>query len=101
MTRLFISQPMRDKTDEEIISARERVLEDAREQIGKEVVPIDSFFPRALIHGNKPLHLLGKSLVLMSTADVAYFAKDWEQYRGCRIEHTCAEEYGIPILYES
>ena len=101
MKRLFISQPMRGKTDEEIITARERIVEDAREQIGKDVVLVDSFFQNSLVHGNTPLYLLGKSLQLMSTADVAYFAKGWEQYRGCRIEHECAKEYGVKIIYEN
>lgn len=101
MKRLFISQPMRGKTDEEIITTRERILEDAREQLGKDVVLVDSFFQNALVHGNTPLYLLGKSLQLMSTADVAYFAKGWEQYRGCRIEHSCAKEYGVKIIYEN
>lgn len=100
MKHLFISQPMRDHTDEEIISARERAKEDAREQLNDDVVVVSSYFPKALINGNTPLYLLGKSMVLMSTADVAYFVKGWEQYRGCRIEHECAKEYGVKIIYE-
>ena len=35
------------------------------------------------------------SLFKFSTADVAYFAKGWENFRGCKIENTCAVEYGI------
>ena len=41
---------------------------------------------------------LGKSLELLSTADIAYFAKGWENARGCRIENTCAIEYGITVI---
>lgn len=26
------------------------------------------------------------------------FASDWEQARGCRIEHQCAEEYEIEVI---
>ena len=36
----------------------------------------------------------------LATADVVYFAKDWEKYRGCRIENTCAVEYGIELIIE-
>jgi hypothetical protein len=43
---------------------------------------------------------LAKSLELLSTADVAYFAKGWEEARGCRIENTCAIEYGIELVIE-
>ena len=63
-----------------------------------EVQVIDSFFENAP-HDARPLWFLGKSLELLSTADIAYFAKDWKNYRGCRIEHTCAVEYGISRIY--
>ena len=55
---------------------------------------IDSFFQSAPV-GAKPLWFLGKSLELLSGADIAYFAKDWQKARGCKIEHECAVEYGI------
>lgn len=29
---------------------------------------------------------------------ICFFCTDWEKYRGCRIEHTCANEYGIQII---
>ena len=41
---------------------------------------------------------LAKSLELLADADVAYFARGWEQARGCRIENQCAIEYGIEIV---
>lgn len=97
MVRLFISQPMRGKTDEEIIVTREKAIESARKHFSEPVEVIDSFFQGAPADA-KPLWYLAKSLELLSTADVAYFAKDWEKYRGCRIENTCAIEYGIDVI---
>lgn len=97
MKKLFISQPMRDKTDEEIIAERKRAIESAKKHLGEEVEVIDSFFKDAP-HDARPLWFLGKSLELLSTADVAYFCKDWDKYRGCRIENTCAIEYGIDVI---
>ena len=97
MKKLFISQPMRDKTDEEIKTERENIIKDVTNVLG-EVEVIDSFFESAP-HDAKPLWLLGKSLELLSTADIAYFAKDWDKYRGCKIEHTCATEYGIDVMH--
>lgn len=41
---------------------------------------------------------LGKSIELLSTADIVYFAKDWDKFRGCKIENTCAKEYSIPVI---
>ena len=94
MKKLFISQPMNGKTDEENKSEREIEIKKAKEIIGEEVEVIDSFFESAP-HDARPLWFLGKSLELLSTADVAYFAKGWEDARGCKIEHECAVQYGI------
>lgn len=96
MKKLFISQPMKDKTNEEIKAERERIIKEVTDKFG-EVEVIDSFFENAP-HDARPLWFLGKSLELLSTADVAYFAKDWEKYRGCKIEHACAVEYGIDVM---
>ena len=94
MKRLFISQPMRGKTEEEILAEREKAIQSAEQMIGEQVEVIDSFFQSAPIDA-KPLWFLGKSLELLADADVAYFAPGWEQARGCRVEHTCAVEYSI------
>lgn len=94
MKKVFISQPMRDKTNEEILAVRNEAKAEIENALKEKVEVIDSFFQNAP-HEAKPLWFLGKSLELLSTADVAYFAEGWQDYRGCRIEHTCAQEYGI------
>lgn len=90
---------MKGKTDEEILAVREKAIKSAKETIGEEVEVIDSFFQNAPADA-RPLWFLGKSLELLSTADVVYFAKGWEDARGCRIENTCAIEYGIDTVIE-
>ena len=97
MLKLFISQPMRGKTDKEILAVLDKAIASAERQLGEKVEVIDSFFQNAPAEA-KPLWFLGKSLELLSTADVAYFAKGWEEARGCRIENTCAIEYGIDVI---
>lgn len=97
MKKLFISQPMKDKTDAEILAVREQAIQSAKNLLGEDVEVIDSFFQNAP-HDAKPLWFLAKSLELLATADVVYFAKDWEKYRGCRIKNTCAIEYGITVI---
>ena len=99
MKKLFISQPMRGKTDEEILAERKRAIETAEKQVGEPVEVIDTFFQSAPVDA-KPLWFLGKSLELLSTADVAYFAAGWKDARGCRIEHECAKEYVIDRIEE-
>ena len=97
MARLFISQPMNGKTNEEIKAVRERAIESVTHFLDEEVEVIDSFFEDAP-HDAKPLWYLAKSIELMSTATVVYFAKGWEEARGCKIEHECAVEYGLAII---
>lgn len=99
MKKLFISQPMRGKTNEEIIATRENAIASAERELGEKVEVINSFFEDAPVDAN-PLWYLAKSLELLSTADVAFFAKGWENARGCRIENTCAIEYGIDLVIE-
>lgn len=94
MKKLFISQPMKGKTDEEILAVRKKAIESAEKLIGEPVEVIDSFF-RVAPANAKPLWFLGKSLELLATADVVYFAEGWNEARGCRIEHICAVEYNI------
>lgn len=101
--RLFISQPMRGKSDEEIEREREKLVEIAEAvYFGRgEVEVIDSFFKGGLdvpAGAKAPLYYLSKSLELLATADVAIFAKDWQGARGCRIEHECAKQYGVPMI---
>lgn len=97
MKKLFISQPMRGKTDEEILAERKKAIESAERNLGEPVEVIDSFFQTAPADA-RPLWFLGKALELLSTADIAYFAKGWEDARGCRIENQCAIEYGIEVI---
>lgn len=100
MKKLFISQPMRGKTDEEILAVRAQAIQSAERALGEKVNVIDSFFRG--VHGDpeatRPLWCLGESIKLMAKADVVYFAEGWEEARGCKIEHECAIEYGITVI---
>ena len=97
MKKLFISQSMKGKTNEEIRKEREDAVFCAKELMGDEIEVIDSFFENVPAEA-RPLWYLGESLKLLSTADVAYFASGWKNARGCKIEHICAEQYGINIV---
>lgn len=99
MKKLFISQPMKDKTNEEILQVRRKAIKAVECMIGESVEVVDSFIQNAPAGAN-PLWFLGKSLELMSTADAVYFAEGWENARGCLIEHKCAVEYGINYIEE-
>lgn len=100
MKRLFISQPMKDKTNEEIMAVKEKAIEKAKDILGCDVEVVGSFFTNFhdLHIDIKPLWLLGASIQALSKADVVIFCDGWQDARGCRIEHECAVEYGIKII---
>ena len=100
MKKLFISQPMRGKTDEEILAVREEAIASAEKYLGEKVEVIDSFFQGAPADA-KPLWFLGKSIELLAGADLAFFAKGWKHARGCRAERYCALEYGIAFIEDN
>lgn len=96
-TKIFISQPMANKTNEQIEKEREEVKKILDEKFGEDNYEIiDSFFKDAP-HDAKPLWFLGKSFELLSTADVCVFTKGWNEARGCCMEHRACEEYKITI----
>ncbi|MBQ5659311.1 MAG: DUF4406 domain-containing protein [Peptococcaceae bacterium] len=98
MVKVFISQPMRDKTNEEIEEVREQAIKVVKTVIDDEVQVIDSFFKDAPVQA-KPLWYLAKSIELLAEADVAVFAPGWKEARGCAIECECATRYGIKVIY--
>ena len=106
MPKAIISQPMNGLTDEEIVAARNRAIERLEER-GYEVVNTlftDEWYSKKSMEerGVKQIGLcyLAKSLENMSKCDVAFFCKGWENARGCKIEHTAAEAYGVTIIEE-
>lgn len=106
MKKAMLSQPMAGKTNEEIVTTREKAI-GALEEKGYDV--INTFFTDEW-HSKEamtergvvqiPLCFLAKSLENMSLCHTVYFCKGWENARGCRIEHEAAVAYGLEILYE-
>ena len=106
MKKLFISQPMAGKTNEEIIATRERAIAVLKER-GYEIINTlftDEWYSQEAMKKrgveNIPLCFLAKSLENMSLCHAAYFCKGWENARGCKIEHEVAKAYGMTIIYE-
>ena len=85
---------MVDKTDEEILKEREVAVLEARKLLNEDVELIDSYCHEELT----PLGYLAFSIKCLADADVAYFAKGWQDYRGCKIEHECAMQYGVKVI---
>ena len=102
MKKLFISQPMRGLTDEEILKAREEIKNRAEKTIGEPIELINSFiedYPEE-INNSMPVWYLGKSIQFLSQADIVYFGGDWRNARGCKIEYEIANAYEIKFIIE-
>lgn len=106
LKRIMISQPMAERTEEEIIGTRDRFIKYANKE-GLQV--INTLFTDEWYNKNSmedrgviqiPICFLAKSLESMSKCDIVYFANDWKTARGCRIEHEVAKQYGMKIIYE-
>lgn len=104
--KAMFSQPMNGLSDEKIIKTREKAVA-FLENKGYEVVNTfftDEWYSKEKMEErgvvNIPMCFIAKSIENMSLCHVAYFAKGWENARGCRIEHEVAKAYGMEILYE-
>ena len=94
--KVFISQPMKGLTKQEIKLNRAKAIENIKSICGNDVEIIDNYFD-----GNeKPLFKLGKSIELLSMADIIYLCKGWNKARGCKIVYMCASDYDIEIIFE-
>ena len=94
--KIFVSQPMRGKSREEIEIARTEALEKFRTEFpDNDYEIIDSILNIEEPH--TPLYCLGRSLELLSTADLILMLPGWSKTRGCVIEYICASQYGITI----
>ena len=95
--KIFISQPMVDKTDEQIEQERNEAIQKLQDKYG-DIQILDSLFDFEA--GTHPLVFLGNSIIVLAQADLAYFMKGWNQYRGCVTEYECATRYGIKVEEE-
>ena len=96
--KIFISQQMFGKTDEQIRQEREELIKQIEED-GNEY--LDSIVADGLEEVNNDsigLFYLGKSLEIMSKADEVWFMNGWDKSRGCKIEYQVAKDYNKKIV---
>lgn len=102
MLKVFISQPMRGLSDEQIYKIRAEAERSVLEKFGADVPVhfIGSLVKEYAPDGakNGPLWYLGLSIEMLSDADAAYFSDGWKDARGCIIEHEACKMYGIDII---
>lgn len=100
----MISQPMAGKTEEEIKVTRDKAIKKLNE-LGYEIV--NTLLTKEWVAKEKSndvtnvyLWFLAKSLQKMSKCDAVYFCNGWAKARGCNVEHTAANLYGLELIYE-
>lgn len=102
MKKLFVSLPMRDRTEENIRKSIDRMHKTAEIIFGEELEVIPSYIedhpPK---NSNEAVWYLGKSIQLMAEAD--YFIGTYsyihgEYYSGCETEMRIADNYRIPFI---
>ena len=96
MKKLFVSVPMKGRTEEEIKASIQKMKKIAEIYEGEELELIDSYIednpPK---NNNQAIWFLGKSLEKLSTADVFIGIEDTWSWDGCAIEDETARRYGI------
>lgn len=91
--KIFISQPMRDKSRKEILTERKRI-----EEIFKGNEFIDSYIEDIPeMTGNTRVWCLGESIKRMKDADLVVAPSNAYAYPGCEIETMVAGAYEIPL----
>lgn len=105
--KLFISQLMRTKTDQEIMTKRQELLELVKEAFpGHEFILLPSFMnledeaPYSLVVEDIGVYYLAQSIELLSCADLVVFEEKYFKGRGTRIEHEICEIYGFKHFHE-
>lgn len=97
MTKVFISTPMKDKTDKEIQYCITAAMDDIERLIPGSISFVHNYIPSE-DEFTKPLYLLGRAFQKMSECDAVYFTPGWEEARGCMMEYRAAKAYGLKII---
>ena len=96
---VYVSQPFAGRSEQEIQAERECMHKKLESTLDKKILILDNFVQECN-YENETGPLI-RGLQTMLIADLVYFADNWQEARGCRIEHLIAKEYHIPIMYYS
>ena len=96
MKKLFVSVPMKGRTEEEIKASIQKMKKIAEIYEGEELELIDSYIEHnPPENNNQAIWYLGESLKKLSEADVFIGIRESYDWNGCCIEMETANKYGI------
>ena len=97
MKKLFISCPMKDRTEAQIRGTMMQMHRIAEAVFGEELEVIQTYIPDPPSGMNQALWCLGESIKKMADADYFIGIYDEEKgFRGCVVENLVARSYSIP-----
>lgn len=102
MKLIYISQPMKNRSEEDILIERRNAMADISIRLeGEKFRVLDSFFepPSDISRTNIEVSILGDCVKAMSKADVVYFCQGWEQSTNCTVEHIVTELYQLRVMH--
>ena len=96
MKKLFVSVPMKDMTEEKIKASINKMKTIAEAYQGEELELINTYINEEVPEGvNIGIWYLAKSLEMLAEADIFIGISDDWNWRGCFIERSVANNYGI------
>lgn len=99
MKKLFISVPMKGRTDEAIKASREDMHKLAEIMFGEELEVLNTTISNKAPECNKQaVWYLGNSIAILSQADYFIGVDYSDVFTGCNIERDVARNYGIPTV---
>lgn len=98
MKKLFVSIPMKGRSEEEIRKSIAKMKNIVEAYEGEEVELIDSYVKdNPPENNNQALWYLGESIKKLSEADIIVTIDDIYSWNGCVVEYEAACRYGIKV----
>lgn len=97
--KIFISQPIRERTETEIERVRENIksLVESHFSCPDEVIYWE-YNDIEKVKDEPPVKALVYSIIELTDSQLAVFTEDWYKARECDVEHKICNEYGIPNI---
>lgn len=97
--RLFISCPIDNWTEDNILECYKKMLKIAEAYTGETFKLVNPYIPKKAAGDADRIKYLADSINLMAGADYFITATNFWQYRECSVEKKVAENYGLKIMF--
>lgn len=99
--KVFFSQPMRGKSEQQIRENRKQFWSVFQPECAKDLGILEEeleLIDSILSEPDVPtVRLLAKSIEMMQEADIVVFLPGWDESRGCKVEFDIATKYKVEM----